>query len=330
MANTYNIYIILLNWNGWQDTVRCLESIFRSNYKDYRVVVCDNHSSDGSMEYLKQWANGTLEVHEWSSNRENVHESLKRVYLPPVPKPVEYWEPNPQEGAKDNGPLVLIQTGSNNGFAAGNNVGIRFALTDDPDYIWLLNNDTLIEPNTLSTLHDFMNTHISMGLAGASIFQASHPATPQTIGGGKLRRITGTDYFTASPGAIHYVTGTSLFIRKQVIHDIGLLDEGFFFYWEDTDYSTRAKHAGWEIGTSLESIVYHKHSASVGGQSLKSDLFKIASLSRYFKKHKPLSWWFPVTFNLLGMLVKRVLRGQFNRIAPILKEAFKRNRSTQA
>lgn len=316
MDKIYRVYIILLNWNGWKDTVRCLESVFRSDYKDFRVIVCDNNSSDRSLEYIRQWAEGDLDPIQLNEDgngpHQDLHQDLHGLFHPPVPKPVA------------SGQLELIQTGSNRGFSAGNNVGIRIALRHNPDFIWLLNNDTLIQKDTLSTLVTFMEGHASVGLAGASIYWADAPSIVQTLGGGKLLPITGTDRFLLKPGPIQYVTGTSLFIRRKVLDDIGLLDEGFFFYWEDTDYSTRAGKAGWRMGTSDQSVVYHKHSATVGGQSLKSDLFKIASLGRYFKKHRPRTWWLPVGFNLLGMLVKRVLRGQFKRIPPILKEAFKR------
>jgi hypothetical protein len=81
------------------------------------------------------------------------------------------------------------------------------------------------------------------------------------------------------------------------------------------------------LGVASNAVVYHKFSASVGGQSLKSDLFKVASLTRYFKKHQGKWWFFPVGFNISGMLVKRLFRGQFGRIWPILKESWKAAKS---
>ena len=142
------VYVILLNWNGWKDTIHCLESLFRSDYSDYRVIVCDNASTDGSMEKIKAWAEGKVMPDE------ELNDQLKPLVFPPVAKPIAYVEYNRAEaeaggnGSEKNTPLVLIQNGSNDGFSAGNNVGIRYALKKNADYIWLLNNDTVVKGNT--------------------------------------------------------------------------------------------------------------------------------------------------------------------------------------
>jgi GT2 family glycosyltransferase len=102
-----------------------------------------------------------------------------------------------------------------------------------------------------------------------------------------------------------------------------MLDEKFFFYWEDVDFSKRALKKGWKLGVAANAVVYHKFSTAVEGQSLRSDLFKAASLVRYFKKHQRIRWIFPVLFNVSGMIVNRFFRGQSNRVKPILNATFK-------
>jgi GT2 family glycosyltransferase len=133
-------YILILNWNGWRDTIECLESVLRINYPNYRVIVCDNKSTDNSYDNIKGWAHGYLSVHTTESN------PLRGLSFPPIPKPVPYEEYDhllaekggkPQESEK----LILIQNGDNLGFAGGNNVGLRYAMARaDFEYIWLLNN----------------------------------------------------------------------------------------------------------------------------------------------------------------------------------------------
>jgi GT2 family glycosyltransferase len=317
-----NVYIIILNWNGWKDTLQCLESVLRSEYRDFRIVVCDNDSSDGSMDKIKAWARGELEIDE------EMNEHLRPLVSPPVKKPVpfvEYNRKDAEQGGTETAAdtlLVLIQTGSNSGYSGGNNVGMRYALKKKADFIWLLNNDTLVTANTLQALVTLMHDHAEIGLAGNIIALPDKPPQMQAYGGGRLLPLIGTDRFVYSPGKLGYVSGTSLFIRREVAEQIGLLDESFFFYWEDVDYSTRALKNGWKLGVVEDAVVYHKFSASVGGQSLKSDLFKVASLTRYFKKHRKF-WFFPVFVNIKGMLIKRFFRGQFNRIIPIIKAMFK-------
>jgi GT2 family glycosyltransferase len=314
------IYVILLNWNGWKDTLHCLESLFHSDYQDFRVIVCDNDSTDGSMEKLKAWAEGRLPVEE------RLNEALDPLVFPPVSKPVSYIEYNREEAESGGNPgdtdcpLVLIQTGSNGGFAAGNNVGIRYVLNREAEYIWLLNNDTVVKANTLKELVYRTESEANFGVSGAVIYFASNPKRTQTYGGGRLSRLTGRDRFIDSPERMDYVTGTSLFVRREVFEQVGLLDEAFFFYWEDVDFSRRVKDVGWQLVVAANAVVYHKFSSTVGGQSLRSDLYKVSSLTRYFKKHYKYWYIFPVGFNISGMLLNRLIRRQFDRIGPILKE----------
>jgi len=321
------VYIILLNWNGWKDTCQCLESILRSDYPNFRVIVCDNQSTDGSMEKIKDWAVGK------ETADEKINEKLESLIFPPIKKPlayVQYTRAEAEQGGKNDDekiPLVLIRNDANAGYSGGNNVGVRYALQKNADYIWLLNNDTVITSTTLKELAYRVQSSENLGLVGTLIYYASEPSKIQVYGGGKIMKVLGVDRFVYSPGVIDYVSGTSLFIRREVIEEVGLLDEKFFFYWEDADYSRRVLKQGWKLGVASNAVVYHKFSASVGGQSLKSDLFKVASLTRYFKKHQRRWWFIPVGFNISGMLIKRLFRGQFGRIRPILKESIKAARS---
>jgi len=320
------VYIIVLNWNGWKDTVQCLESLFRSDYRNFRVIVCDNRSSDGSMGKIKQWAEGKLTVED------GVNEKLKSLISPPIKKPVAYVQYNQAEAEKGGKgddkkvPLVLIRNDGNFGYSGGNNVGIRYASEKGADHIWLLNNDTLVLKNTLRELVHGMESGEALGLVGSVIYFADESSKIQTFGGGKIGPLLGVDRFVRSPGVIHYVSGTSLFIKREVIEQIGLLDDKFFFYWEDVDFSRRALKGGWKLDVAGNAYVYHKFSASVEGQSLKSDLFKAASLAWYFKKHYRVRWVIPVFFNISGMVFNRLIRGQFDRVLPIIKEAFKAQR----
>ncbi|MDQ1351493.1 MAG: hypothetical protein QG657_1796 [Acidobacteriota bacterium] len=318
------VYVILLNWNGWKDTLHCLESLLRSDYGDFRAIVCDNMSSDGSLEKIKAWADGKQPAEP------EPDEQLKPLVFPVVEKPVpyvEYFRIDAEAGGNlkdENIPLVLIQNGSNEGYSVGNNVGIRYALKRRADYIWLLNNDTLVKGNTLKELVYRSESEKGIGVSGSVIYLAWEPSQIQTYGGGTISHFSGRDRFIHSPGPVEYVAGTSLFVKREVFEQVGLLDEGFFFYWEDVDFSRRVMEAGWKLVVAANAVVYHKFSASVGGQSLKSDLFKVASLTRYFRKHrKGGRWIFPVMFHLCGMLVNRIFRGQFNRIGPILKAAYR-------
>jgi len=192
--NYPKVAIIVLNYNGWKDTIECLESVLRNDYPNYQVIVVDNGSPDNSMEYIKAWAEGRQEVLTPEPNNPLYHLSH-----PPVKKPISYIYYTREE-AENGGnfeleesltkdwqeqrnfsnieliptspyPLIFIQTGENLGFTGGNNVGIRYGLAkDDCDYFWLLNNDTVIDKNTLTEMVKLAESNEKIGMVGAKIF----------------------------------------------------------------------------------------------------------------------------------------------------------------
>ena len=195
------VYIIILNYNGWADTIECLESVLRNDYPNYQVIVIDNNSPNNSMEYIKAWAEGKLDV--WVKPEH----PLRHLSFPPVKKPIPYvyytregaekggdpdlekrMEQNNPEGITTKYPLIFIQTGENLGFAGGNNVGIRYSLAEgDFEYIWLLNNDTVIEQNSLSKLVEkaekYKKEERKVGIIGSKLLYYDNPKIIQGIGG---------------------------------------------------------------------------------------------------------------------------------------------------
>jgi len=140
------VAIIILNYNGWKDTIECLESLRKIDYPDYLTIVVDNGSSDGSIEKIKSWAEGKLET-----NSEYVKYAAqnKPIYV------VEYEKEIAEKGGIDkfeselqkyspNRKIVLIKNNKNLGFSGGNNVGAKYAIQRNVKYIILLNNDTII------------------------------------------------------------------------------------------------------------------------------------------------------------------------------------------
>ena len=138
-AQSRLVGILVLNYNGWRYTLECLESLGHLRYRDFWVILVDNGSTDDSVDQLRAWARGEVAVHSpffegpgWA----------KPVRL------VEYdGEPSPEQVAAEpaaEGPYVtLIRLPENRGFAAGNNVAIRYALARGAEWTWLLNNDTV-------------------------------------------------------------------------------------------------------------------------------------------------------------------------------------------
>ena len=283
-----HIYIVILNWNGWRDTIECLESVFRLKYPLFKVVVCDNASSDQSWEEIKAWAEGRRRA-----SSENP--ALSHFIEPPVPKPVEYVtysSPPAGDALLPNPPLVLIQTGKNLGFAGGNNVGLRYALSKpDCDYVWMLNNDTVVDPAALAHLVQRMQERPTAGLGGSTLLYYNEPSKIQALGGSVYNR-----WFARGGhiGQCHdasqiprpeeiekcmaYVVGASMLVSRPFLDGVGPLNEDYFLFFEEIDWATRAK-GKFDLTYSAASLVFHREGASIG--SGKSSLDQ-SELSEYY------------------------------------------------
>jgi len=265
--------VVLLNWNGWQDTIECLESLFRLRGEEYRVVVCDNASSDDSVDKIGLWAQGKLETGATNAK-------LSGVISPPVAKPIKYavlTRREAESGAVDmQVPLTLIQTGGNLGFAGGNNVGLRFALRDpNCQYFWLLNNDTVAAPRALTAMLDLMRNQPEVGLCGSLTLSYHDPEVVQAQGGHRYRRWTArvlrapaleVRALSATPPRMDYVNGASMLASRRFLETVGLLEESYFLYFEELDWAMRAR-GRFALGYAPQSVIYHKEGASIGSST---------------------------------------------------------------
>jgi GT2 family glycosyltransferase len=276
------VYIVILNWNGWRDTIECLESVFRLEYPQFGVIVCDNASSDDSLGHIRRWARG-------EQLAECKNPKLAHLVFPPIQKPIPVWSMDKQESTaapKIDAPLILIQTGANLGFAGGCNVGLRYALAQpDCDYVWLLNNDTVVDPQALTLLVDVMRANPRLGMSGSLNLSYYSPDKIQLVGGcrydpwtGRAKRVgegASLDHVrTDNPERIDSVQGTSMLVTREFLQTVGLMEESYFLYCEELDWAMRARGT-FEIGCSPRSMIYHKEGASIGSnrdRSLRSPL----------------------------------------------------------
>lgn len=309
------VYIILVNWNGWQDTVECLASLLNLKYSNFRVVVCDNGSNDESFDQIKNWADD--------------HTGSCAEY------PRTYAEAG---GALDVDPmLTLIRIEDNLGFAGGNNVGLRYALArGDAGFCWLLNNDTVVEPDTLTHLVARMQEDPLVGMCGSSIYLYRDHARIHALGGGYYCRWIGLPWHYgrfSSRGTVinqqqaetrmNYVEGASMLVSRQFIEQVGLLSEDYFLYFEEADWAIRAKDQ-FRLGYALQSVVYHKVGGSIGTSSnplRKSricDYYNIRNRILFTRRYYPFA--LPTVYLLLVVeMLLRLLCGRWERAAMILK-----------
>ncbi|MBC7882053.1 MAG: glycosyltransferase family 2 protein [Anaerolineae bacterium] len=213
--------------------------------------------------------------------------------------------------------LMFIQTGENLGYADGNNRGIAYSLAQGADYVWILNNDTRVDPNSLTALVDALEGNPDAGLAGSKIYSLEEPEILAYAGGtidpwrGKiLHRGRGEvdrgHYDRCEP--TDFVTGCSLLIRTSIIRQCETLDPRFFLYYEDLDWNLRIQQAGFQCLYVPESRIWHQEGGSLGrsiGNKMKPDVvYYIARNSLYFYEfHLPILQRLSAsTWNLLSQL----------------------------
>lgn len=255
MQNANLVNIIILNWNCWQDTVECVESCLKLTYPNFRILIVDNGSTDGSAT--------------------NLRERFPRI--------------------------DFIQTGSNLGFAGGNNFGIRFALDHGAEYVWLLNNDTIVSTESLSCLVNVIEKKPRVGIVGSKIYYYKENNKIWFAGGlcqsdliGLRHKGLGEEdkgqYDEIIP--VDFITGCSLLIKSVTVRNIGFMDEAFFLYWEDVDWNVRAISMGWEVLFVPQSQIWHKIGSSVKNRSNVQGYHSTRSLLifslKYNKKKIPL------------------------------------------
>ncbi|HEY8427382.1 MAG TPA: glycosyltransferase family 2 protein [Sandaracinaceae bacterium] len=186
-----------------------------------------------------------------------------------------------REGWRD---VRVLQTGHNGGFGYGNNYAIRRALCspDPPEFVHILNSDAFPEPDAIEALLRFMRDHGEVGIAGSAlrgvdgephISAFRFPTLKSEVAGsfrlGLLSRLWPDAEVPIRPRPersreVDWLAGASMMIRREVLEEVGLFDETFFLYFEETDLCRRAKKAGWSIWYVVESRVVHAGHASTG------------------------------------------------------------------
>jgi GT2 family glycosyltransferase len=261
---TPKVAIIILNWNGWKDTLECLESLYQISYPNYEIILVDNHSEDDSIEKIKEYCRGEVKVeseffdYKLSNKPIHVFEYFKD----------EIKDLNLFKRLNSSEKIILIKNDENYGFAEGNNIAMRFVLKNfDSEYVLLLNNDTVVEKEFLNDLIRCAIKYPKGGIVGPKIRFYDKPNILNSAGG-KIIWSLGAGYNIGMGekdlgqfdelSEYDYLMGACLLINTFLIRKIGFLDRKFFLLYEETDFCIRAKKAGYKLLLNPKSVIYHK------------------------------------------------------------------------
>lgn len=221
----HKVAIILINWNGLQFTIDCLHSLRELDYPDFGILLVDNASDNQEAEELK----------------------------------LKFPE------------IALIQSSSNVGFAGGNNLGIRKALELGYSHLMLLNNDTVVAPDFLKVMLSEFDKFPFLGVVQPLIYLMKDRNQIWNAGG-KWNSILGRAISIlelknekkgrADIKKMGWATGCCMLIKRDAILEVGLLNEQYFAYFEDVEWSLRFRNYGFEIALAPKAIIYHEGGAS--------------------------------------------------------------------
>ena len=265
------VAVILVNWNGREVTLDCLRSLRAVRSHALHVLVVDNASTDGSVEAIQ-------------------------LNFPEA---------------------EILQQSSNLRFAGGNNAGIKRALELNAEYILLLNNDTIVDPSVVQALVGRMDADQQCGMVAPKIYYYDRPEVLWFAGAkvsfwtGTMRHIGIREVDSGQHDRARetdYATGCCTLVRSSVVRAVGVLDESYFMYGEDADWSMRVKRAGYTVWYEPKGKVWHRLSVSAGGHlsafKLRNKLISsYRFFSRYAKWYHWLTWpWMIGVVNLIVAL----------------------------
>lgn len=305
------IYIIVLNWNGYDDTKRCIQSLFNLDYQCFKVIICDNNSADDSVSRLREWICSDKDAQAFIGGG-----------CPQV------LNAN-SSGSVCETRITLIQTGANLGYAGGNNVAISFAIRDpDATGVWILNNDVVVDVRALSELVDCWQSEASIGIVGSLLVYDHDRSRVQAIGGAinkffaTTRHIgNGLSLDRVDGGlveSVDYPVGASMLIGIDVFHEVGVLCDDYFLYYEEIDFVRRAAFYC-EYSVAMKSIVYHKEGGSINSDNSDfADYHFLRSRLIYAEKHSGY-FYYVVRLSFIVVVLRRAYRGAWIKFAQAVK-----------
>lgn len=253
-----HVLAVVLNYDGTADTIRCVEWLSRLKPQPPAILVVDNASKKGSVAAIRA-----------------AHPGVDILELP-----------------------------NNLGFSGGNNRGIEHAVAKSEekgrpfDFIWLINNDTYGEDDGLESLVAQANADEKICAVGSVLISPAPERRVQSRGThvspGFALTWTNHDRITS----VNSLCGASILIRSKALEQVGLLDETFFFCWEDADLCQRLLAAGWKLAVAEESVVTHKEGASAAGSSPFRIFHHVRGIVLFARRHSPVPW-FAATFAML-------------------------------
>jgi len=274
-------YIIILTWNGKKYLNKLFNSLDNLTYpkNSHKILVLDSGSTDGTIFYL--------------------------------------------EKLESQGKIELIKLKENKGFTGGNNIGMQHALDNGAENIILLNQDTYVQPAFLEHLIAKTKSDKSIGVVQSLILHYKDKNKIQSFGnqlhylgygwsGGNWLEVNQTDILTESKNKMIYASGAAVLYTAKMLKEIGLFDENYFSYHEDSDICLRAKLRGYKVALAEKSIIYHDYDFPTDKNKLRyfwNEKNRIYLIKKFYTKKTFILLWPMRFFMSTGQLFFAIKNG---------------------
>jgi GT2 family glycosyltransferase len=284
------VSIILLNYNGYDDTIECFNSLKEISYPNYNIVIVDNNSPDKSLDKINEYM---------------IDNNCDFAYYKDVQ--------SSQNTIKSNF-LTLIQSGSNEGYGHGNNIGIKYALKNNADYIMILNNDTVVSKNFLESMVYTCENNNKIGIVSGQIFYFDEPDVFWFNGGIYDKYTFQVKHFSYKEEYVGqkplenntFLSGCLWLIPKDLFSKVGYLNEDYFMYVEDLEFSQRVIKSGYQLKVAENAFIYHKVGGSSNGETSSFSVYWMTKNYLKFMVNNVniIFWPLFITNNILRFTIK--------------------------
>lgn len=267
-----SVIAVVLNWSAYEETANCVRSLKTASYRNLNIILVDNASPDGSGMKL-------------------------------------------QEAFAE---FKFLAQKTNGGYAAGNNAGIRMALEHGADYVLILNNDVVVERCFLEPMIALLRSEDNIGVVTCTIRYLNEPQHVYYAAGRFSKWLcTGLNHRRASASNfvrsglsldVNFINGSLMLVKREVFEQVGLLEEKFFMYFEDLEFSRRVNQS-YRLVYTPQSVVYHKSGAGRGWSSYSEAYLYYHTRNRFlvFSKESPIFQVYVILFSSANVIAKSVV-----------------------
>lgn len=264
------VVVVMVTYGRAEDAIEAIASLLQSTHSRTRIILCDNASPDRALDRIRAFAKGQAKA----SSRSGCPVEIA------WPKgEIDHVEIDASEGSVDIARLprlTLVDTKGNRGYAGGNNVALKWLEANSEwDYGIILNPDTVVDPGAISALVAQARANPGLGAIGSRIFSYDSPDVVHQWAGGTYSKLRGSARLIglhrsrderpnteAISASLDYVAGSAFFFTRAFLRHVGLMDEGYFLYYEELDWCLR--RGDFRLGYAHDAVIYHRHGASIG------------------------------------------------------------------